>query len=138
MKGKKKAAMESNIEIWQSFGSRVDTRSAQGSRTRMRMLKDKGFKKFTGPVVTPVNHDLTGSRNQNTERNFARNRGIGENLSISSGAKGQNRASTTFQISSSSKQLRTRDFVNPGYNTTVNGPLIGKKLASAAFYKSSG
>ena len=138
MKGKKKAAMESNIEIWQSFGSRVDTRSAQGSRTRMRMLKDKGFKKFTGPVVTPVNHDLTGSRNQNTERNFARNRGIGENLSISSGAKGQNRASTTFQISSSSKQLRTRDFVNPGYNTTVNGPLIGKKLASTAFYKSSG
>ena len=130
--------MESNIEIWQSFGSRVDTRSAQGTRTRMRMLKDKGFKKFTGPVVTPVNHDLTGSRNQNTERNFARNRGIGENLSISSGAKGQNRASTTFQISSSSKQLRTRDFVNPGYNTTVNGPLIGTKLASAAFYKSSG
>ena len=130
--------MESNIEIWQSFGSRADTRSSQGSRTRMRMLKDKGFKKFTGPVVSPVNPALTGSRNQNTERNFARNRGIGENLSISSGAKGQNRASTTFQISSSSKQLRTRDFVNPGYNTTVNGPLIGKKLASAAFYKSSG
>ena len=130
--------MESNIEIWQSFGSRVDTRSSQGSRTRMRLLKDKGFKKFTGPVASPVTPALTGSRNQNTERNFARNRGIGEDLSIGSGAKGQNRASTTFQISSSSKQLRTKDFVNPGYNTTVNGALIGKKLASAAFYKSSG
>ena len=83
-----------------------------------------------------MNPDLTGSRS--TERNLARNRGIGENLSISSRAKGQNRASTTFQLSSSSKQLRAKDFVHPGYNTTVNGAFTGKKLASDALYRSSG
>ena len=43
--------MESNIEMWQNYAKKGETRSSQGSRTRMRMLKDKGFKKFTGSMA---------------------------------------------------------------------------------------
>ena len=42
---------ESNIEMWQNYAKKGETRSSQGSRTRMRMLKDKGFKKFTGSMA---------------------------------------------------------------------------------------
>ena len=55
--------MESNIEMWQNYAKKGETRSSQGSRTRMRMLKDKGFKKFTGSMATSSSPGTVGSRN---------------------------------------------------------------------------
>ena len=55
--------MESNIEMWQNYAKKGETRSSQGSRTRMRMLKDKGFKKFTGSMAASSSPGTVGSRN---------------------------------------------------------------------------
>ena len=63
IKSSKKSAMESNIEMWQNYAKKGDTRSSQGSRTRMKMLKDKGFKKFTGPMAASSSPGTAGSRN---------------------------------------------------------------------------
>ena len=63
IKSQKKSAMESNIEMWQNYAKKGETRSSQGSRTRMRMLKDKGFKKFTGSMAASQSPGTAGSRN---------------------------------------------------------------------------
>ena len=55
--------MESNKEMWQKYAKKGDTQSSQGSRTRMKMLKDKNFKKFTGPMAASSSPGMAGSRN---------------------------------------------------------------------------